>query len=66
MAAAESSEPERAVARAMKSIVLRIIGFYVGSILVVVTVIPWDAKSVGVSPTRPCWRRWTSPPSPPL
>lgn len=50
VAAAESSEPERAVARAMKSIVLRIIGFYVGSILVVVTVIPWDAKSVGVSP----------------
>ena len=50
VAAAESNEPERAVARAMKSIVLRIIAFYVGSILVVVTVIPWDAKSVGVSP----------------
>lgn len=50
VAAAESSEPERAVARAMKSIVLRIIAFYVGSILVVVTVIPWEAKSVGVSP----------------
>lgn len=50
VAAAESDEPERAVARAMKSIVARIIAFYVGSILVVVAVIPWDAKSVGVSP----------------
>lgn len=45
VAAAESSEPERAVARAMKSIVLRTIGFYVGSIPVVATVIPWDAES---------------------
>ena len=34
----------------MKSIVLRIIAFYVGSILVVVTVVPWDTKGVGVSP----------------
>ena len=34
----------------MKSIVLRIIGFYVRLNPGWVTVIPWDAKSVGVSP----------------
>lgn len=50
VAAAESEDPERAVRRAMKSIVARIIAFYVGSIFVVVAIAPWDAKSVGVSP----------------
>ncbi|SIR90158.1 amino acid permease [Williamsia sterculiae] len=50
IAAAESDEPEQAVSRAMRSIILRIILFYVGSILVVVTVQPWNTKSVGVSP----------------
>ncbi|BCI82206.1 GABA permease [Mycolicibacterium sp. TY66] len=50
IAAAESDEPERAVTRAMKSIVFRIIGFYVGSILVVVAIQPWNTKSVSISP----------------
>jgi GABA permease len=50
IAAAESSEPKRAVARALRSIVFRIVTFYVGSIFVVVAVLPWNAKSVGVSP----------------
>ncbi|WAJ42832.1 amino acid permease [Mycobacterium sp. Aquia_216] len=50
IAAAESDEPERAVSRAMKSIVARIMAFYVGSILVVVIIQPWNTKSVGVSP----------------
>ena len=50
IAAAESDQPERAVSRAMKSIVARVILFYVGSIFVVVTVQPWNTKGVGVSP----------------
>src|SRR5690348_16686894 len=50
IAAAESSEPERAISRAMRSIVVRIVLFYVGSIFVVVAVQPWNAESVGVSP----------------
>ncbi|OSC42894.1 amino acid permease [Mycobacterium decipiens] len=50
VAAAESAEPERSVSRAMRSIVARIIAFYVGSVLVVVAVVPWSTKSVGVSP----------------
>lgn len=50
IAAAESSEPERAVARAMNSIVVRIVAFYVGSIFVVVTIAPWNADGVDISP----------------
>jgi len=41
IAAAESPEPERQVARATQSVVSRVLVFYVGSILVVVTLVPW-------------------------
>lgn len=50
IAAAESAEPAVAVKRAMKSIVIRVVTFYVGSIFIVVAIQSWDAKSVGVSP----------------
>lgn len=50
IAAAESQDPQSAVKRAMRSIVVRVVTFYVGSIFVVVTVQAWDTKSVGVSP----------------
>ncbi|MBS0377956.1 MAG: amino acid permease [Proteobacteria bacterium] len=42
VAAAESPEPERAVARATQSVVSRVLVFYVGSILIVVTLVPWN------------------------
>ena len=42
VAAAESVEPERAVARAMQSVVSRVLVFYVGSIFVVVMILPWN------------------------
>lgn len=50
IAAAESEDPERSVARAMRSIVIRVITFYVGSIFVVVAIQAWDTKSIGISP----------------
>ncbi|KAA0017379.1 amino acid permease [Antrihabitans cavernicola] len=50
IAAAESEDPKGAVQRAMRSIVARIVAFYVGSIFIVVSIQAWDAKSVGVSP----------------
>ncbi len=50
IAAAESVEPQRAVAKAMRSIVLRVVTFYVGSIFVVVAIQAWNAEGVGVSP----------------
>jgi len=46
VAAAESAEPEQAVARAMQSVVSRVLVFYVGSILVVVTLVPWDSPGI--------------------
>jgi len=46
VAAAESAEPERAVAQATQSVVSRVLVFYVGSILVVVTLVPWTDPSM--------------------
>jgi GABA permease len=42
VAAAESTEPARAVARMSSTIVVRILLFYIGSILMIVSVLPWD------------------------
>ncbi|MEE6264545.1 amino acid permease [Streptomyces diastatochromogenes] len=50
IAAAESVEPERAVADAIRSIVLRVVAFYVLSIFLVVAVVPWTSKAIEVSP----------------
>ena len=50
IAAAESDDPARSVARAVRSAVLRIAFCYVGSMLVVVTVLPWTAQRAGTSP----------------
>ena len=46
VAAAESAEPERAVARATQSVISRVLVFYVGSILVVVTLVPWNSPGI--------------------
>lgn len=46
VAAAESAEPQQAVARATQSVVSRVLVFYVGSILVVVTLVPWNAPGI--------------------
>ena len=42
LAAAESAEPERAVAQAMQSVIWRVLTFYVGSIFLVVAILPWN------------------------
>lgn len=46
LAAAESVEPEHAVARSMQTVISRVLVFYVGSIFVVVTVLPWNDPSI--------------------
>ena len=46
VAAAESAEPEQAVARATQSVISRVLVFYVGSILVVVTLLPWNEPGI--------------------
>lgn len=50
IAAAESREPERAVARATNSVVLRIAFFFVGSVFLLVVVMPWNSVELGASP----------------
>jgi GABA permease len=46
LAAGESEDPQRAVTKATNSIIWRIAVFYLGSILVIVCLIPWNDKSI--------------------
>ena len=50
IAAVESAEPARAVARMSASVITRILLFYVGSILMVLCVVPWNLIVPGESP----------------
>ncbi len=50
IAAGESRDPGRAVTKAVNSVIWRILVFYIGSIAVVVTLLPWDASQVSTSP----------------
>jgi GABA permease len=50
IAAAESAQPERAVARMSTAVILRILVFYVLSLFLVVSVIPWNTIRGGESP----------------
>ncbi|OBK93584.1 GABA permease [Mycobacterium asiaticum] len=50
IAAAESRDPERAIARATRSVVARIVVFFVGSVLLLVVITPWNAMEPGTSP----------------
>lgn len=50
IAAAESSDPERAVAKAANSVILRIAVFFVGSSFLLVTILPWNDDDAGASP----------------
>ncbi len=50
IAAAESSDPERAVAKAANSVILRILIFYVGAVFLLVTILPWNDKGPAGSP----------------
>ncbi|ARZ70105.1 amino acid permease [Streptomyces sp. HU2014] len=46
LAAGESEDPQRAVTKATNSVIWRIGVFYLGSILVVVSLLPWDSKEI--------------------
>jgi GABA permease len=48
VAAAESAEPERTVAETTQSVIWRVLIFYIGSIFLVVTLVPWN-DTVAVS-----------------
>jgi GABA permease len=46
IAAAESAAPERAVASAVQSVISRVLVFYIGSIFLVVTILPWNDAGI--------------------
>ena len=46
VAAAETAEPERAVAKATNSVITRVLFFYVGSVLLVVCLVPWNSTGM--------------------
>ncbi|MEU6191059.1 amino acid permease [Nocardia sp. NPDC047038] len=50
IAAGEADDPVNAVRASMRSVAGRILVFYVGSILVVVTLLPWDSAEITESP----------------
>ncbi len=50
IAAAESPDPARAVARMVSTVVWRILIFYLGSIAFIICIVPWDKVPPGVSP----------------
>jgi GABA permease len=50
IAAAESKNPERAIIKATNSVVTRILLFFVGSIFLLVTILPWNDAKLGDSP----------------
>jgi GABA permease len=50
VAAAESAQPGRAIAKMTTTVIWRILIFYVGSIFLIVSVIPWNTVRSGESP----------------
>lgn len=50
IAAAESHDPERAITRATRSVVVRIVIFFVGSVFLVTVIMPWNSVELGASP----------------
>ncbi|EYR62792.1 asparagine permease [Actinotalea ferrariae CF5-4] len=50
IAAAESDDPQRSIARAARTIVWRILLFYVGSVAIMVTVLPWTSEELVAGP----------------
>ncbi|QFZ86221.1 amino acid permease [Variovorax paradoxus] len=47
IAAAETAQPEKAVAKATSSVITRVLVFYVGSIFLVVAIVPWNSVAIG-------------------
>ncbi len=50
VAAAESHDPEKAIAKATQSVILRVATFFVGSMFLLVLIVPWDDNELGASP----------------
>ncbi|WP_237686062.1 amino acid permease [Arthrobacter jiangjiafuii] len=50
VAAADTENPGTNIAKAITSVVWRIIIFYIGSVLVIITILPWDSEALSTGP----------------
>ncbi len=50
VAAAESHDPEKAIGRATQSVIVRVATFFVGSMVLLVLIVPWNDNDLGASP----------------
>lgn len=50
IAAAESEEPQRAMGRAIRSVIWRILVFYVGSVILMICLLPWNSEEMRTNP----------------
>ncbi|MET8763042.1 amino acid permease [Lentzea sp. NPDC004782] len=50
IAAADAEDPKHAIGRAVRTSMTRLLVFYLGSMAVVVTLLPWNDSEVGASP----------------
>ena len=50
IAAAESKDPARAIAKATNSVIVRIAIFFVGSVFLLAVILPWNSTELGASP----------------
>jgi GABA permease len=50
VAAAESHDPRKAIAKATQSVIVRVLTFYVGSVFLLVCILPWNSPELGASP----------------
>lgn len=50
IAAAEAQHARAAIARAVRSVILRILVFYVGTVVLLVCLLPWDSKEMATNP----------------
>ncbi len=50
IAAAESQDPARAIARATNAVIARISVFFVGSVFLLAVILPWNSTELGESP----------------
>lgn len=50
IAAAESEDPQRAMGRAIRSVIWRILVFYVGSVVLMICLLPWNSAEMRTNP----------------
>jgi GABA permease len=61
IAAAESANPEKSIARATNSVISRIAIFFVGSLFLLAVIVPWNTNEAGSSPYVSAFREMGIP-----